>query len=633
MVDSKTHHGPSSCGDDDASASSCEAEPQPEKQAASAPWSVVDALLGVALAGAIVGLVLAAYAPMLDAYLGWGLAGEWDDRSNFLENELVRKPLSRELLGKMFTAERVNVFEPLGWLLKALVQRATADLEEASGLLTVNAWCHRMATLGLHAACGVALFAVCAAVLEAAAVGDTPRRRRVAAAAAAACWALHPVHVEVVGWTSAQPYPLAAAFMLAALWTHVALLRAERRGGRTAILRVVGPALYLCATLSKSVTIPAPAAVFALDLVLIRARALRARAGHLLGYAAVTAAMVPVTLRANRLGHDPDADVIRLDRVEQRVAKGLVTIFFCLSKAAYPAKLSPHYTQRDLYFEPGHDDSEVWVAAAAFVFLSGAAAARWAAGVDRGAALAAWVHVVAMFLPTCGLIQHGMIQKGGDRYLYLPSLAMAPLAAASLASSFDAGAARRRPRALVAGLVALVGFAAALGAAAKADRELCQIWRNDVVLLEHCVRADPYDWRCLDTYAEYLLHHGDNHRSSADLLARGLRAVEDLRVPRNPKVMVFRGKCLLLLGQSDEGCRLMHEVTELYPHAPYAWNNAAICDLIDPALRDFQGDKFQRALDLAVRHEHKSAAARNLEVYAAWRDGGYHGQFDGTLVY
>ena len=213
-----------------------------------------------------------------------------------------------------------------------------------------------------------------------------------------------------------------------------------------------------------------------------------------------------------------------------------------------------------------------------------------------------------------------------------PCLTPPPSSGGGTASS-GARAARRRPRALVAGLVALVGFAAALGAAAKADRELCQIWRNDVVLLEHCVRADPYDWRCLDTYAEYLLHHGDNHRSSADLLARGLRAVEDLRVPRNPKVMVFRGKCLLLLGQSDEGCRLMHEVTELYPHAPYAWNNAAICDLIDPALRDFQGDTFQRALDLAVRHEHKSAAARNLEVYVAWRDGGYHGQFDGTLVY
>ena len=166
MVEDSDTNSASSRDENSASASSCEAEPQPEKQAASTPWSVVDALLGVALAGAIVGLVLAAYAPMLDAYLGWGLAGEWDDRSNFLENELVRKPLSRELLGKMFTAERVNVFEPLGWLLKALVQRATADLEEASGLLTVNAWCHRMATLGLHAACGVALFALCAAVLS-----------------------------------------------------------------------------------------------------------------------------------------------------------------------------------------------------------------------------------------------------------------------------------------------------------------------------------------------------------------------------------------------------------------------------------------------------------------------------------
>ena len=64
----------------------------------------------------LVGVVLAAYRPLLDHDGGWGLAQEWDDRNNFLENDLVRRPLSRETLRGMWSARRINVFEPLGWL-------------------------------------------------------------------------------------------------------------------------------------------------------------------------------------------------------------------------------------------------------------------------------------------------------------------------------------------------------------------------------------------------------------------------------------------------------------------------------------------------------------------------------------
>ena len=35
-----------------------------------------------------------------------------------------------------------------------------------------------------------------------------------------------------------------------------------------------------------------------------------------------------------------------------------------------------------------------------------------------------WVAYVVMFLPICGIVQHGMIQKGGDRYGYFPYLAL-----------------------------------------------------------------------------------------------------------------------------------------------------------------------------------------------------------------
>ena len=86
----------------------------------------------------LVGVVLAAYRPLLDHDGGWGLAQEWDDRNNFLENDLVRRPLSRETLRGMWSARRINVFEPLGWLLKA---RARAAREEYVSL--ANCQFHR----------------------------------------------------------------------------------------------------------------------------------------------------------------------------------------------------------------------------------------------------------------------------------------------------------------------------------------------------------------------------------------------------------------------------------------------------------------------------------------------------------
>ena len=211
-------------------------------------------------------------------------------------------------------------------------------------------------------------------------------------------------------------------------------------------VRAAGPALYLAATLCKSVVVPAPAAVAALDATLLSRRAGAPRllrrvaattARDLAGYAAVAAVVVPVTLRANALGHDPDADVIVLHTGAQRCAKALVTIWFCLGKAAYPAGLSPHYALRDLYFEAGHDDGEARLALACFVAPTAGCAALALAGLDGGAALAAWVYVVAAFLPTCGLVQHGMVQKGGDRYLYLPTLGLAVLGAVAVAVAGD----------------------------------------------------------------------------------------------------------------------------------------------------------------------------------------------------
>ena len=567
---------------------------------------------------------------------------------------------------------------------QAVVQRLTARLDEASGLLTVDGWYHRVATLAFHAANAVArgarrlssspaatahararrLWALCGAVLRAARVGGDARTRHACAFIAAAWWAAHPAHAEVVAWASAQPYAPAALLVLLALRSHVAVVEADGAAG--AALRAAGPALYLAATLCKSVVVPAPAAVAALDATLLARRAGAPRllrrvaattARDLAGYAAVAAVVVPVTLRANALGHDPDADVIVLHTGAQRCAKALVTIWFCLGKAAYPAGLSPHYALRDLYFEAGHDDGEARLALACFVATTAGCAALALAGLDGGAALAAWVYVVAAFLPTCGLVQHGMVQKGGDRYLYLPTLGLAVLGAVAVAVAGDrargsgsgastsgAGATSAPPppapvapvpprrRAAAAAAVA-VAAAALVAALVDATAALAPAWRDDVPLLERCLRVDADDWRCLDTYAEYLMARGDRGDTARDLMARGLAAVERLGVPESPKTLVFRGKALVMLGELDAGCALFDRCVERFPHAGFAWIDAGICALRDPARREAQEATFEKALALARRPEHVDAARANLAEFRRWRDSGWAGTFDGTLVY
>ena len=44
-------------------------------------------------------------------------------------------------------------------------------------------------------------------------------------------------------------------------------------------------------------------------------------------------------------------------------------------------------------------------------------------------AIASFLSFLVLFLPTCGIVQHGMVQMGGDRYAYLPYLGLSGVVA------------------------------------------------------------------------------------------------------------------------------------------------------------------------------------------------------------
>ena len=57
-----------------------------------------------------------------------------------------------------------------------------------------------------------------------------------------------------------------------------------------------------------------------------------------------------------------------------------------------------------------------------------------ASAAAPSAILAVGAHWVGVWAPVSGLVQHGMVQMGGDRYAYLPDIAFVPLVAAALAA-------------------------------------------------------------------------------------------------------------------------------------------------------------------------------------------------------
>ena len=610
----------------------------------------------------------------------------------------------------MFLITRINVYEPFGWLLKAFVQRsairAIAMLGMSSAGDGVDAHAQRAATLGLHAAAAALLYCLACRIL-ALASPSTPRWvRKLACAAAAASWGVHPVHAEVIGWPSAQPYSLALVWALFALHCRVSELQItfgpSPRSQRAQLWtwRLLGPLLYLAAAMSKSVVLPLPAALLALDLALGRGqgpgtRGWRQTFAGLLRYAVcelsiwalVAGTMACVTVQANTLGAYEHADVLHLSTLHDRAIKGMLTTWFIVRQILCPLSLRPHYAialpaELDLGAPAG---AEACLATAATL---ASALGACAALESRPWLTATWLHVGATLLPTCGLIQHGMIQRGGDRYAYLPSLACVPLIAAFLISFWrpipkltnppppttldteidTSGRARRSPSFLLV-LVALLLVGTCWAHLAS---QQVRIWANDATMFEYSLSIDPKDWRILDTYGEFLLERGDNERAR-EMMARSIDALP--RVASSMKATLTHAKNHFLLGDADSACALYQAAIEdmggfnaiasaaaraaaststpqhsspaarlsstwdtvsVSPQAlPNAMvvSNAATCALRDSSQRNAQDLTYAHAVALEQNPDHRANIEANHAEYRKWRDSGFHGLFHGKLLW
>jgi tetratricopeptide (TPR) repeat protein len=465
-------------------------------------------------AALLVGLVLAAYAPVLHN----GLV--WDDDSSVTQNHFIQAP---DGLRSFWFTTRTPDYWPVTasvlWLEWRLWGSSPAGYHAVS--------------LGLHALAVLLLW-------------DILRRRRVPGAYfAALLFAVHPVNVESVAWIAQRKNLLGMVFFLLSILAYLRT-RPEEPQPRPGSGRWYALSLgaFLLAMLSKGSVAPLPVVLFGVI------------AWHRRPGARDVARLAPFFLVALGLaGVDAwfqthgTGEVIRQAGAIDRLLGAAAAVWFYLYKALLPLRLLFVYPQWQIRAA----DLRWWLPLLA---AAGLTAALWAAGRRARPALFAWGYFCAMLMPVMGFSDVYFMRYSlvADHYQYLALVGIVALVGAG----WGRWSAARTPVAALAVAAALVGVLAGL------TWRQSRIYRDTETLFRATLQGNPEAWLA-DTNLGAILADRGRPQEAVGYLEEALRLH-----PALPQAQLDLGTALRALGRRDEAMAHYEAGLQLSPESPGA---------------------------------------------------------------
>ena len=472
----------------------------------------------------------------------------WDDRANFLMSPHVTSTLSFSSFYTMCTTSRINVWEPYGNLLKKIIFAFGG-----------TAWTQRIVSWFFHTSSSILLYFLSQNVLRLflstdpttsipnAGTDHAYMATSTRCFVGTAIWLCSPLHVEVVGWASAQPYTPAVFLSLCSLHVYVSKFQ-----HRTSTFMVRSVALFGCGLLFKSVVLLLlPAAILCLELMFGSLHFFYKNTS-IVGYLLVAGCIGWITMLEN---DGSDSDMVAIASVVQRTVKANSMIWMYIRYFMWPSSLRPHYRLagelgdgRNAYSLDTNVHNRDGTLAAMYSFAIALGCVPSLLFQRRGQKmkmlLVSFMYVFICFLPTTGIVQHGMVQAGGDRYVYIPSLIVVVVAAGALQHL------RNNSFALVSIVLLLFSWS-----------EICnqqvKIWKNDTSMLHYSLQVDPNDWRALSTL---VMVRRERHEDVNALITRTLHAMPQHHIEEGKnsiirvKVALSRAGLLALQNKLDAAC-------------------------------------------------------------------------------
>ncbi|KAJ8525281.1 hypothetical protein ON010_g15833 [Phytophthora cinnamomi] len=276
-----------------------------------------------------------------------------------------------------------------------------------------------------------------------------------------------------------------------------------------------------------------------------------------------------------------------------------------------------------------------------------------------------------MLLPVSGLIRHGIVTGGADRYAYLTTISAVPYAGYAVAHllfrgnntpnenrrlaapAWDAPE-RKAPRsarysnkqanisntslARTSKAYWWVIWLLLSGTLLSISTSLLSHWRNEDSLYEYSLRTDPSDWKIYGQRAEYLLRVG--RCRSDNIECRQLWTLAYQFSPRGIlKSELYRLHLLVALGDNDRACDGYFALLKDNAENSSVHNNVAVCLAMRGMLDDAHAH-FYQALQRSTITETMATHIRNSQEFHEWeeaqrkRSGPYEGSgFVGTMTY
>jgi Tfp pilus assembly protein PilF len=484
---------------------------------------------------------------------------EWDDGPMFLQN-LNYRGLGRDNLRWMFTTFHMGHYQPLSWVTLA-VDHAIWGMDPRGYHLT---------NLLLHAATTVFFYFLCRRLLLLA-IEDTDKRRRSsgppptdkaaraavywAAGAAALLFAIHPLRVESVAWTTERRDVLSGLFFVSALIAYLRCVAPGRKEAVRSSWYAVTIALMLLSLMSKAWGMVLPVLMLVLDVYPLRRftwgrsehdpRGDLSRTNHLLSQSVplvlekipmVALAGIAATLAYRAQSVQP-MGIISLEEHDllTRIAQAFYGLAFYPLRTLLPRELAPLYetpVQINLF-------DTAFLIGAGFTIAATVVAILFARRFPAG--LAVWVCYTATIAPVLGVAQSGP-QFVADRYSYLSCLGFAVLAGGGLLALARSDFFGRRASPAVACAMA-AGVLLAFGVMTWRQT---LVWRNTETLWAHVAKISMDGWIPNYNYGTHLLQTG-----------RPFEAVSYLQRaanihPRHSLIWLNLGRALVRTDRLDE---------------------------------------------------------------------------------
>jgi len=432
-----------------------------------------------------------------------------DDEDNFVHNSKY-KGFSAEHLEWMWTSKHLDVWEPVAWFLKALVWYFF-DLD-------ASRW--RDVQIFSHASGGALLFLLCRRVLGQLITPDR-KQQTIACALGAAFWTLHPLRAEAVGWISCISYNFGVNFVVGSMLCYHIYLTASNNAARI-VAYLSAAVLFFLALACKTPTISTLFGFLFIDAI-VKPQRLLPPQRWLRPFGAVTDKLLFVAfavfcLKMAAPGDDPCENPrtpgVCLS-VKDRFIRACWALGFYVRMTLWPSQHMPHYAL-EIGDEPLRFDVAeyilpcVWLPLttliAVYVFLrelgklSIKSAAKDTTKVKKAkkeskqedpanskptftrsfVISGAWVFFITWSLPAIGIVQHGVLTMGADRYHYLPALISAPVVALIVV---------QLPRSVAVSKPVQVGFVAfVIAMLIILSRAASKPWTNTVSLYTNAQR-------------------------------------------------------------------------------------------------------------------------------------------------